>query len=452
MSELASANWNFQYGMDNPKNVLNKVTNFGSLPINQHYLFFKNGATSMMQNDKNILPEVKAALEKERIDRNKNDHGEGTARPAAFTETQMSDLYYNSFGLDIDIVSRPYTVDPFMIMLITGGYTGLLALLAAISISLTLQVVVDQLFSSVIKAQIPKMGYTDYYTYEKKDLANKERTILSEIVKRKHPFVPTEQKEDKIEAKIQKDQLINLSSESGFKKVTGTSSYDTILSKYQFNGGGGFTSSIFKNIEKENIEMFIETLKANSTIKYDQLNKLSSKYSDKAFILRSQEREKAILDKLKVQINSILRPISVHIDFSDYKTIVSGTRQKGYPNPQKEKSIFGPYICRSKKAFLYYPKIIIQDTVMSTLGIKSNGVPYTGALDLFGVPTTAYNIALPNDLSSMELILRMASYNILPQLFGGCKLLGKDSAFNLGAGDIGSTKSKANSTQAASTC
>jgi hypothetical protein len=73
MSELASANWNFEYGMENPKNVLNKVTNFGALPINQHYVFFKNGATSMIQNDTNISPEIKRVLENERINRGKNN-------------------------------------------------------------------------------------------------------------------------------------------------------------------------------------------------------------------------------------------------------------------------------------------------------------------------------------------------------------------------------------------
>jgi len=443
MSELASANWNLQYGMENPKNVLNKVSHLGALPINQHYVFFKNGATSMMQNDKNIAPEVKQVLENERALRNKNDHGDGTARPVGFTETQMNDLYYNSFGLDIDIVSRPYTVDPLTIILITGGYTSLLALLVAQSIALTLQMVVDQLFSSVIKAQMPKIGYTDYYTYEKKNPSNPNSKILSEIVKRKHPYVTIDDNEKK-KAKIQKDQLINLSSQSGFKKITGVSSYDTLLSKYQFNGGCGFSSSVFKSIGKENIQGFIENLKANSQIKYDQLNKLSKKYSDTTFINSSKIREQLILDKLKFQVNNILRPVSVYIDFSDYKTVLLTPTQKGYPNPKKENSIFGPYICRSKKVFLYYPKIIIQDLVMSTIASQSNGIPYEGSLNLFGVPATSYSISVSDRIDSMELILRMASFGILPQINGGCKFLTKDASFNLGVSynDANPTKSK----------
>lgn len=445
MSELASANWNFQYGMENPKNVLNKVNHLGALPINQHYVFFKNGATSMIQNDQNIAPEVKQVLENERALRYRNDHGEGTARPVGFTETQMSDIYYNSFGLDIDIVSRPYTVDPLTVILITGGYTSLLALLVAQSIALTLQIVVDQLFSSVIKAQMPKIGYTDYYTYEKKNPSDPNSKILSEIIKRKHPYVPTSDSDNQVGTnKIQKDQLINLSSESGFKKITGVSSYDTILSKYQFNGGAGFSSSVFKAISKENIANFIENLKANSNIKYSQLNKLSSKYSDRTFINNSKIKEELILDNLKFQINNILRPVSVHIDFSDYKTVLLSPTQKGYPNPRKEKSIFGPYICRRKKAFLYYPKIIIQDVAMSTMVSQSNGIDYRGGIDLFGVPATCYSIALSNDISSMELILRMASFGILPQIYGGCKFLTKDTSFNLGASylDANPIKSK----------
>lgn len=428
MSDLASANWNFQYGMENPKNVLNKVSHLGALPINQHYLFFKNGATSMMKGDQNITSEVKEALEDERLDRNRNEYGEGTARPAAFTEAQMNDLYYNSFGLDINIVSRPYTVDPLTVILLTGGYTGLLALLVGMSIAMKLQIVVDELFSSVIRAQIPKIGYTDYYTYEDKKVGNEQDKILSKIVKRKHPYF------NKDIGKLQNDKLINLSSQAGFRRVTGVSSYDTILSKYQFNGGAGFSSSIFRTISRENIQNFIETLKANSDIKYDKLNKLSTKYTDTEFINKSKTKEKAILDTLKFQVNNILRPISVHIDFTDYTTIVAGTRQKGYPNPNKEKSIFGPYICRSKKSFLYYPKIIIQDKALTTLIRQSNGIPYIGSLDLFGVPTTAYSTSYSNDFSSMEIILRMASIGILPQIFGGCKYLGKDAAFNLGAG------------------
>jgi hypothetical protein len=338
----------------------------------------------------------------------------------------MSDLYYNSFGLDIDILSRPYTVDPLTVILITGGYSGLLALLVGQSIALKLQMVVDELFSSVIKAQVPRIGYTDFYTYEEKKVGDEKSKILSKLVKRKHPYI-----DEKNNNKIQKDQLINLSSEAGFKKVTGVSSYDTILSKYQFNGGSGFSSSIFKNLSKENIKTFMETLKANSEIKYDQLNKLTKKYTDSSFINKSKTKEMAIMDTLKFQINNVLRPISVHIDFSDYTTVLSGIRQKGYPNQQKEKSIFGPYICRSKKVFLYYPKIIIQDKALSTIAKQSNGIPYIGSLDLFGVPTTAYSVSFTNDLSSFELILRMASFNFLPTLFGGVNFMSKDSKLDL---------------------
>ena len=80
----------------------------------------------------------------------------------------MTDLYYNSYGLDINIASRPYTVDPFMIALVFGGYTSLIGLLASIGIALSLQVSVDEIFSSSIIAKVPRMGVAYYYSYEKK--------------------------------------------------------------------------------------------------------------------------------------------------------------------------------------------------------------------------------------------------------------------------------------------
>jgi hypothetical protein len=68
---------------------------------------------------------------------------------------------------------------------------------------------------------------------------------------------------------------------------------------------------------------------------------------------------------------------------------------------------------------------------MSTLSDITNGVSHVGALDFFGVPTEAYNIAFPSDASALELILRMASFNILPTLFGGVKFMSKDSKLDL---------------------
>jgi hypothetical protein len=426
MDKIISANNNDFYKADeNPRNILNNVSHLGAVPINQHYVFFKNGGASIMQNEKKITPEIKLALEKERNSRKKNRLGPGSIRPIGFTERQMTDLYYNSYGLDINIVSRPYTVDPFMIALVFGGYTSLIGLLASIGIALSLQVSVDEIFSSSIIAKVPRMGVADYYSYEKK--LSKDKNI-SEIVSRLFPQVS----EDELN-KLFKTELVNLSSREEFKKNIGNGKYDTMLSKYHFNGGSGFKSSSFSGVTQQNIVKFIENLKSNFNKKKEPLNVLFQElYAGSGGGLTNFfKEEEAILDEFKVQKNSILKPISVHIDFSDYTTLVMSSVQKGYPNPAKEKSIFGPYICRSKKAFLYYPKIIVQNKTMSTLSDMQNGISHIGALDFFGVPTEAYNIAFPSNAGDMELILRMASFNILPTLFGGVKFMSKDSKLDL---------------------
>ena len=426
MDKIISANNNDFYKADeNPRNILNNVSHLGAVPINQHYVFFKNGGASIMQNEKKITPEIKLALEKERNSRKKNRLGPGSIRPIGFTEKQMADLYYNSYGLDINIVSRPYTVDPLMIALVFGGYTSLIGLLASIGIALSLQVSVDEIFSSVVIAKVPRIGVADYYSYEKK---LSEKANISEIVSRLFPQVSSGEL-----AKLMKTELVNLSSREEFKKNVGNGKYDTILSKYHFNGGSGFKSSSFSGVTQQNIVKFIENLKSNFNKKKDPLSKIFQElYASSGGSLENFfKEEEAILDEFKVQKNSILKPISVHIDFSDYTTLVMSSVQKGYPNPAKEKSIFGPYICRSKKAFLYYPKIIVQNKTMSTLSDITNGVSHVGALDFFGVPTEAYNIAFPSNAGDMELILRLASFNILPTLFGGVKFMSKDSKLDL---------------------
>ena len=63
MDKIISANNNDFYKADeNPRNILNNVSHLGAVPINQHYVFFKNGGASIMQNEKKITPEIKLAL------------------------------------------------------------------------------------------------------------------------------------------------------------------------------------------------------------------------------------------------------------------------------------------------------------------------------------------------------------------------------------------------------
>ena len=61
--------------------------------------------------------------------------------------------------------------------------------------------------------------------------------------------------------KLFKTELVNLSSREEFKKNIGNGKYDTMLSKYHFNGGSGFKSSSFSGVTQQNIVKFIENLK-----------------------------------------------------------------------------------------------------------------------------------------------------------------------------------------------
>jgi len=438
MSELVSANWNNIYGMENAKLVLNKVSNFGSIPMNQHYIFFNNGATSMLKDDKDLNPEVKKALENEKSKRsNKGSYGLGSMRPVGFTESQMSDLFYNSYGLDIDIGSIAPAVDPLTVALLLGGYTSLLGLLVSQSIGIYIQSILVAELTSAIKLQLPKIGNCDFYTYETKKFSQPTNNIFGDLVKRKHPYVDKDNNN-----KIQKGKLINLSSESGFKKTMGKSSYDTLLSKYQLNGGSSFYFNPFKS-SKQDSQNFVEDLIANKDIKYSQLAKISRKYqSDTNFIQNSQTSETSILINMKNNINGKgyfgtaggVTNLNLYIDFLDYIPIKISSSQKGYPNPEKEKSIFGPYICRSRKSFIYYPKIIIDSPVFSTLlDIRYSGFDFGGGINVFGAPVSCFSTVNITDSRALFVLTKLVTLGLPPNMYGTCNYLTKERAFNLGA-------------------
>jgi len=428
MSNLISANWNNFYGMENAKLTLNKVSHFGAIPMNQHYIFFKNGATSMFQNDKKISPEIKKILEDERVLRARASCGDGTERPIGFIESQMNDLYYNSFGLEYKVGSIGFSVDAFMIVMLTGGQTSLVGLFGSLALQQILQNAVTELFSSSSFVCLPKIGYTDFYAYETENIYQTDINILRQIINRKYPFV------NENTNKLNKDQLINLSSKTAFKKIIGQSSYDTLLSKYQFNGGCGFFSSPFKGISSENLQSFVDNLLANTDIKYSQVDKLSQKYQQaKSFITKSKDQENTTLKYIKNKITGVRSTLSLHIDFSDYIVKPISSSQKGYPNPKKGKSIFGPYICRSKKSFLYYPKIIISHPKYSTLAKNGNGMSFQGGINIFGAYPSIFSTGSLEDFASMQYIIQLASLGFLPQIGGSCNYINKDEACNLGA-------------------
>jgi len=428
MNQLASANWNNTYGMENTKLVLNKVSHLGVIPINQHYIFFNNGATSMLQNDKNLKPAVKKALEDERKTRfNKGYYGLGTMRPIGFIESQMNDLFYNSYGLDLNIGSIAPAVDPLTIALLLGGYSSILGFTVSQSVGIYIQSILIAELTSSVKLQLPKIGISDFYTYE--------TNTLKQVINRKYPFVD-EQKE-----KIQKGKFINLSSESAFKKIMGQSSYDTLLSKYQLNAGSGFSYNPFR-YSKENAENFIANLIGNKEIKDSKLDKISQKYQGDSFINKSKATEKNILENMKNNISAKgffgtfggPNNLNLYIDFLDYIPVKISTSQKGYPNPQKEKSIFGPYICRSKKTFLYYPKIIIDSPIFSTLlDIRHSGIDFGGGLNVFGAPISCFSTVNISDDQALYALTKLVTLGITPNAYGTCDYITKDQAFNIGA-------------------
>jgi hypothetical protein len=222
----------------------------------------------------------------------------------------------------------------------------------------------------------------------------------------------------------------------------GQSSYDTFLSKYQLNGGSSFSFSPFKT-SKENSQNFIENLIANKDIKYDQLNKISKKYdSDRSFISNSKISEASTLINMKNNINGRgyfgtaggVSNLNLYIDFLDYIPVKISTSQKGYPNPKKGNSIFGPYICRSKKTFIYYPKIIIDSPVFSTLlDIRYSGFDFGGGINIFGAPTSCFSTVNIADPQALYVLTKLVTLGIPPNMYGTCDLLTKERAFNLGA-------------------
>jgi hypothetical protein len=426
MSNLVSANWNNTYGMDNPKNVLNKNSHFGALPINQNYIFFNNGATRMIQNHPKLTPEIKKALEDERIVRGRGVYGSGTIRPIGFTEIQMSDLLYNSYGIKLRAASAPPILDPLTLALLTTGVGSLVQLLGAFALYGLVVAAMTTAFSSNTSFQLVKLGYSDVYTYKEIPINPKD---IIKIINRAYPSVSENEK-----IKVQTDKLINLSSKSGFKKTAGVSSYDTILSKYQFNGGGGFFSS-WLNSRNRGPE-YIENLLGNLEVETSQIEKLKNKFSNaNSFINNSQNNKKQILKEIKNKMN--VGASYLHVDFLDYMPVLLSRSQKGYPNPAKEKSIFGPYICRSKKAYLYYPKIVFQNNVFSTLYspvfslVEFLNVGFT----MFGGYPDVFSASTFESLGDyIGIVSRVASLGSLPTVGGACDVLGKDQAFNLGAG------------------
>lgn len=421
MNGLTSTNWNNSYGMENPKNILNKVISHGALPINQNYVFFNNGATRLIVNPK-LTPEIKKALEDERVKRGRGPiYGSGTIRPIGFTETQMSDLFYNSYGLNVRINSIPPLLDPLTVALITTGIGTIIQLVAAMSLYYILTGILATAYYSSAIFQLPKIGFSDFYSYEEKPVDPKS---ILKIINRNYLFTK--------DGKVPKNRLINLSSQEAFRKITGNSSYDTTLSKYQFNGGGGFSTT---NLRGEQMKKYIDNLLGNLEVEKSQIDKLKKFFpKDSAAIDTAQANKKALLEIMKTKTN--LGANYIHADFLDYIPVLLSKTQKGYPNKEKEKSVFGPYICRSKKTYLYYPKIIISTGAVSTLNspqypsieISNLGVNVFGAYpDFFSaVPYGSFG-------GYVDLVIRIASLGLLPMVDGTCDILNKDQAFSLGA-------------------
>ena len=421
MNGLTSTNWNNSYGMENPKNILNKVISHGALPINQNYVFFNNGATRLIVNPK-LTPEIKKALEDERVKRGRGPiYGSGTIRPIGFTETQMSDLFYNSYGLNVRINTTPPYIDPLTVALISTGVGTLVQILAAMNLYYLLVGILAQTYYSSAIFQLPKIGFSDFYTYEEK--AVDPKSILK-IINRNYLFTK--------DGKLPKNRLINLSGEAAFRKITGNSSYDTTLSKYQFNGGGGFSTT---NLRGEQMKKYIDNLLGNLEVEKSQIDKLKKFFpKDGSSIETAKVNKKALLDIMKTKTN--LGANYIHADFLDYVPILLSKTQKGYPNKEKEKSVFGPYICRSKKTYLYYPKIIISNGSVSTL----NSPQYPSieilnlGVDVFGGYPDFFS-AVPYESFGgyIGMVIRIASLGLLPMVGGTCNILNKDQAFNLGA-------------------
>jgi hypothetical protein len=390
---IISSVWNNSCGTKNTKNY-SKSSAFGNIPINNSYMYFKNGSYKKSLNGDLIPPELKESIDKESKRVEATRYGPLSLRPLSFSEQQFSDYYYNSEDFNFLAGSIPIGfLDVFIVALFFGIPTGnMMGLLIAMQVKLMLEAAFFSSFYSFVGAKIPKIGTSRMYAYKRDGEMINRNNLAADGVN------------------LFKKKIINLSTFDEFIKNLGQADLDSAMSKSELLGGSGFSTDIIrksfdtKGSDAANFIKYINNLKANLNKKYStNMNKWSIKPT-----ATYKSNEENLLESMKknyltgVGIGwSAKSSLSIDIDFTDYivakrdlgLSFLTRPLRKDLANPSKEKSIFGPYICRSRSSWLIYPRIYISCPSWSTwkpLNIMGN--EYKGGLYLFGGVVPVVNL------------------------------------------------------------
>lgn len=453
--KVLTPNWNPAYGLQS-KSILNKTPMLNAVPVTNSYIFFRNGAMKSIPEDNIVDDQVKTIFEEDRKQflsetslQNVVGFGPGTNRPMAFTETKFSDLYYNDYGFYLNWGSLLFgALTPLAVSVVFGiPITSLIGLMICIAVSLMIMNTLSPSFVGAGAVRIPRMGVSRMYFYEQVTKAENTK-MIGQTINRFFPLANTR------ERKIIYKKMINLCSDKEFQKTVGTIS-DALLSKGECMAGVGYSSSPWRSVQESKIKSYINNLKTNSTKKYEKLGNLG--FQDLEDFEEGEEDFLNALEEVGLT-NRVMfsgRPTSVYIDFTDWipsKITRSGvgtgffgtfswadggiaggggnrTYRNMYKNPENTKSIFGPYICRSRSNWFYYPKINITTPTFSTgLLPQTSGtrVSYLGGINCFGGILVGNTIGGYNFLELLLFIISV-SFPILVGtggMFGSAKELG----------------------------
>lgn len=414
---IISSVWNNSCGTKNTKNY-SKSSAFGSIPINNSYIYFKNGSYKKSLNGDSIPPALKESIDKESKKVEATRYGPLSLHPLSFTEHQFSDYYYNSEDFNFAAGSIPIGfLDIYVVALFFGIPTGtMMGLLVAMQVKLMLEAAFFSSFYSFVGAKIPKIGTSRMYAYKRN----------GEMINRNNLAA------DK--ASLYRKKIINLSTYNEFIKNLGQADLDSAMSKSELLGGSGFSTGIARQsfeTEKGDATKFIkyiDNLKANLNKKYGtNMNKWSTEPTE-----NYKSNEENLLDSMKKNYLTgagwgwrAKSSLSIDINFTDYiiakrdlsLSYIASPLRKDSANPSKQNSIFGRYICRSRSSWLIYPRIYIDCPSWSTLKpLTVTGTEYKGGIYLFGGVVPVVNLG-EFPLSWVSILLASAGV-FFPFAFG----------------------------------
>jgi uncharacterized protein YifE (UPF0438 family) len=418
---IVSANWNQACGNENKK-TFSKSAAFGNFPINNNYVFFKNGSWQKSLNANNIPADLKNDLDKYRAHKK-------ALYPIPFTEQEFEKIYYSNEDLTLNIATISLG-SVFLTPTILGKFFGIptdtiIGLMASIKLYYIVLEALGGFFYSSLSCKIPKNGVADLFSYKRAQGKPNSNVILSEII---HRNILTGGGDDKLILQ----EIINLSTISEFEDKLGQAKFDSMLSKAELLGGSGYTingyKKAFRKQEYNKYKNFINNLKNNTNKKYQNVEKWLSNYQN------FENNEKRMFETSTLNKDNFVigggftwkgtQSLNLHIDFTDYYTDRRSSNPHQLPrifnhgtyikNPGKEKSVFGPYFCRSKGTWLFFPKIYIASPTFTT-NFFNAGYPFFGGIICFNAFLPIWS---PSRFSNEFLDILLLLFSGIPLGFG----------------------------------